>query len=217
MTSTPHNWSFQNYYNNYFLHTAIAAIAGPVDICIAEAADSHQIRCETVMEDVVQRIQSTTLSACDASSLARTPQTSLYSRGIQQEAVYGHSYPAHDSNPYGKLRHVDDSRRQVCADDASCGKTAVTMNEISARAQTREDADVAPPRVGNLLDNRGLVAPVAPPRRLPLQDAGPDANYLQVIAHTEEVGNGGDQSSEEESDDGGLDGVGRVASSAYLL
>lgn len=153
MTSTPHNWSFQNYYNNYFPHTAIAAIAGPVDICIAEAADSHQIRCETVMEDAVQRIQSTTLSACDASSLARTPQTSLYGRGIQQEAVYGHSYPAHDSNPYGKLRHVDDSRRQVCADDASCGKTAVTMNEISARAQTREDADVAPPRVGNLLDN----------------------------------------------------------------
>lgn len=91
------------------------------------------------------------------------------------------------------------------------------MNEISARAQTRKDADVAPPRVGNLLDNCGLVAPVAPPRRLPLQDAGPDANYLQVIAHTEEVGNGGDQSSEEESDDGGLDGVGRVASSAYLL
>lgn len=77
------------------------------------------------------------------------------------------------------------------------------MNEISARAQTREDADVASPCVGNLLDNRGLVAPAAPPRRLPLQDAGPDANYLQVISHTKEVGDGGDQSSEEESDDGG--------------
>lgn len=38
-----------------------------------------------------------------------------------------------------------------------------------------------------------------------------------MIAHTEEVGDGGDQSSEEESDDGGFHGVGRVASSAYLL
>lgn len=141
MTSTPHNWSFQNDYNNYFLHTAIAAIAGPVAICIAEAADSHQIRCETVMEDAVQRIQSTTLSACDASSLARTPQTSLYGRGIQQEAVYGHSYPAHDSNPYGKPRHVDNSRRQVCADDAATTPAAAKPEtSLCRRRQLRQNS-----------------------------------------------------------------------------
>lgn len=205
--------------------------AGPVDICTAEAGDSHHIRCETVMDEVVQSIHGTTLPANDASSLARTPQTSLYGRGIQQETVYGHSYPAHASNPYGKPRHVDDSRRQVRADDASYGKTAVTltnglmsptMYEMGARAQAREgdaDADVAiaPPRAGNLLDNRVLVAPTAPLRQQPLHDAGPDANYLQVVAHTAEVGNGGNQSSEEESDDGEFDGVGRVTSSSYLL
>lgn len=78
------------------------------------------------MEDVVQRIQSTTLSACDASSLARTPQTSLYGRGIQQEAVYGHSYPAHDSNPYGKPRHVDEIT----------GDKFVQMTPAAAKSET---------------------------------------------------------------------------------
>ena len=94
------------------------------------------------------------------------------------------------------------------------------MYEMGARVQAREadaDADVAPPRAGNLLNNHVLVAPTAPLRRQPLHDAGPDANYLQVVAHTAEVGNGGNQSSEEESDDGEFDGVGRVTSSSNLL